>query len=60
MAQENTVSILDDKSPLFLMGKATQRGLLIRVPDHPEMSLNLGARLQGPIEAKEGAGDWGL
>lgn len=55
---ENPVSILDEKSPQFPMGKATRRGLLIQIPDHPEMSLSLGARLQGTVEAKESLGDW--
>lgn len=55
---ENPFTILDEKSPNFPMGQQTRRGLLIKVPDHPDMSISLGARLQGSVEAKEGTGAW--
>ena len=54
----NPFTILDEKSPQFPMGKATRRGVLIQIPDHPDMSLSLGARLQGTVETKESLGDW--
>lgn len=58
MGADGSMTILDDKSPDFLLGKATRRGLLIKIPDAPDMSLSLGARMQGTVEAKQSGGAW--
>ena len=54
-AEEKITTVVDPKSPDFVLGKATRRGMLIRSQDNPDMSLSIAARLQGSVEAKESA-----
>jgi hypothetical protein len=55
---DGSMTILDEKSPDFYLGKATRRGLLIKIPDTNDMSISLGARFQGTVEAKEAGNAW--
>lgn len=44
------ITIENKKSPNFLLGKETHRGLKIRAFDDPDMYIKLGVRIQGTFE----------
>ncbi|NBX81470.1 hypothetical protein EBQ90_00030, partial [bacterium] len=57
-AASASLSIIDENSPDFPMGKATRRGLLIQIPGSLDKSISIGARLQGTVEAQQADNAW--
>lgn len=42
--------VIDEKSPEFLLGKATRPNLMIRSQSNPDMNVSLGVRFQGTAQ----------
>ena len=47
------ISIMDDKSPTFLLGKQTHINMKFVPQDNPDMWLKVGVRVQGTMESKQ-------
>lgn len=51
-AQENGITIIDQKSPEFFLGKQTHINMKFTPQDAPDMWFKAGVRIQGTLESK--------
>lgn len=52
-AEKGSVTVLDKKSPTFILGQETGPNMKIKAKDNKDMYLKLGARLQSTFERRE-------
>lgn len=52
-AEKGSVSVINSKSPTFILGKETGPNMKIKAKDNKDMYLKLGVRLQGTFERRE-------